>query len=172
MPLLGTCTILNPCHALEQLGGKMGCAADPGGAIGERIRVRAGIANELAHGCGGQRRVQRQRIGAHCNVDHRAEVAGDVIGRRLVDDDRKGKAARRVEERIAVGGRGDHGPGPDDSGCARAVLDYEVLAPALAERLRQQAGHDVDAAPCRDRHDDAHEPIGIIGLREARIHQA
>jgi hypothetical protein len=29
--------------------------------------------------------MQRQRIRAHCNVDHRAEVAGDVIGRRFVD---------------------------------------------------------------------------------------
>src|SRR5262245_65851258 len=82
----------------------------------------------------------------------------------VCDRDSKRKAARRVEERIAVRRRANYGLAADNAGRAGPILHNELLIPALAEFLRQHSGHYVDAAARGNRNDDVDWPIGIIGL--------
>jgi hypothetical protein len=165
---------LDARHALEQLGGEMRGAADSGGAVAERVGIGLGMGDEFRQRLCRHGIVHHQGVRAYRDIDDRSQILRHVIGRRLVDGDCEREAARRVEERVAVSRGADHRLGPDDAGGSGAVLDHELLPPALAELLRQQTRHHIDAAAGRHRHDDAHRPVRIVGARHgdvARIHQ-
>ena len=109
--------------------------------------------------------VHHQRIGADRDVDDRREILGEIVGRRLADGDGERQARRRVEQRRAVGGRSDHRLAADDAGGARPVLDHELLMQALAEILREQPRHHVDAAAGGNRNHDLYRLVRVFGPR-------
>ncbi len=52
--------------------------------------------------------------------------------------------------------------GADVATAARAIVDDHPLRPALAERLRQDAGERVEAAARRRRNHDPHRPRWVV----------
>jgi hypothetical protein len=113
--------------------------------------------------------MHHQGIGADGDVDDRREILRDVIRRHLVDGNREREAAGRIQQRIAVGRRSDDRLGPDDTGCAGAVLDHELLPEALAQPLGDEARHHVHAAAGRYRNNDPDRTLGIFGSRHADV---
>ena len=88
------------------------------------------------------------------------EIEIEVVIERRVD----GGGRVGPEQRIAVGRRAHDRIGRDVAGGARPVLDDELLAEPLGERLTEQTHEDVGAAAGRIADDAAHRP-GRIGLR-------
>jgi hypothetical protein len=56
----------------------------------------------------------------------------------------------------------EHGGGRDIAARARPVLDHHLLAPHLGEAPPDDASCGIDGAAGRKRHDQPHEPRGII----------
>jgi hypothetical protein len=110
-----------------------------------------------------------QRIGTDRDIDDGREILADVIGSDLVDRDGERKTAGRVEERMTVRRRANYRLAADNAGRARPIVHNELLIPPLAEFPRQHSCHHVDAPASGDRNDDAHRPIGIIGLHRRRV---
>src|SRR4030095_3142633 len=82
--------------------------------------------------------------------------------------------ARAVRRRVGVPARGGArgALNADVAGGAAAVVDDEARAELRAERLADEARRDVDAAPWRERRDQADRLAGIaLGGRELRQQQ-
>ena len=149
----------------EQCGGHL---RDRAGAIrryADLARVGLGVGDELG-----------ERLGGKCCVDHhdmahphdagdRGDVA-DEIEVELVIERRRIGGGRRVEyeKRIAVRRRVHDRLGGQVAARSRPVLDEELLAEPLRQRLRQQACRDVDPAAGREADDEADRPCRV-GLR-------
>ena len=141
---------------------------------------------------------QLGRLGA-CRVH---ELRKRAIGRRGIDDDelrRRDQIADRLEarqrivvhlaqdradddavvvdqQRVAVRRRARHRLGRDDAAGARPALDDDRLAFRAGDVIRQDADQKVDAAPGRNRDDDADRsaglrPCGMIGHRGGQTRQ-
>ena len=157
---------------LEELGTQMRGGADPGGAVGERSRVRLGIGHELGNGADRQGRVHHQGRDQFGGDRDRRKVLERIVGRLCRDQRGDDELARRSgEQRVAVGlGLGDRGGG-DQPAAAPLVLDDDVAEPLL-RRFGPQPCHDIDNAAGRSRH---HQPDRLprisrlgIGARGAK----
>ena len=123
-----------------------------------------GVIDQLAQRL--KRRAHRhdQHVGRGCRQDDGVEVLDRIeilVGR---DGDVHAQGLRAEMQRIAIGRGLGGGGGADVAAGARTVPDHHVLAPGLAELLRQDAPERVDGAAGRKRNQDADRPVGI-GLR-------
>ena len=89
------------------------------------------------------------------------EVLDDVESEIGGDDGVDGVGDGALQQRVAVVGRVRHEIGGDVAAGAAAVLDDELLAELLAERLRQHARGDVARGARTEADDDAHRPRRI-----------
>ncbi len=169
--LVGHRDHLDAGQALEIFAGEMAHGAGAGRRIGQLAGARLRVGDELGD------RLNRQRRSDHQHERHvrdqrdRHEVLDRIVGQLLVERGVDGQqAARRHQQRVAVGRAlgdrigGDHGP------AAGAVLDHERLAETVGEMLAEPAREDIGAAARRVRHDDGDLARGILlrrrGLRE------
>ena len=130
MPLLGTCTISMPAMPLSISPARCEALPTPAELKLSCLRIGLGVGDELAERLRRHRGMHDQRIGADRDVDDRREILRDVVGRRLVHRDRQRQAARRVEQGVAVGRRGDHRLRADHAGGARRGSRPRTAAPA------------------------------------------
>ena len=79
------------------------------------------------------------------------------------DADQHGVAVRRLMHEVFAGDAADG---------ARFVFDDDRLAPKFGEFRRHQSRNDIDTAAGRERHNQAHRPIGKIRRLSARGRQA
>ncbi|MCY1531335.1 hypothetical protein D9M68_665570 [compost metagenome] len=118
----------------------------------------------------GELDVHHQHVGHRGHDRDRREVLHRVV--RQVGEqpgvDRVGRDCAH-HQRIAVGRRLRHEVGPDIAARARAVFHDDGLAQGTAHLLGQHAGHGVQRAAGRVRHDEA-QRLGreISGLRQGR----
>lgn len=159
-------------HHLEQLARHVRRAAVAGGGHGDLAGIDPGIGDQVGHA------VRRQR-GMHHDDHGHADDAAD--GRDVADEvevefwiERGVDRIRygRKQQRVAVGGRIDHGLGADIAAGAGTVLGDEGLAKPVREPLPDQPRRDVDAAARGKARDDAHRPRRIVererGVRQGR----
>ena len=170
-PLYGTTWNLRSASLRERFGDHLAGARQPRHAVGQRLRARLGLGDEI---------LQRLHValGADDEDDRRAREIGDVgqILERVVADlgidqriDR-GERQRGDDEIVAVGiGMGDE-VDADHAAGAGAGLDIELLAERLGQLVGRHAGQNVGGAARRKRIDDAHRmarPILGRGRRRA-----
>jgi len=78
---------------------------------------------------------------------------------------------RCAEERIAVGQSLRHELHPDDRAAARAVVHDDGSSPPLAQLLRPEAAHDIEAATGRDPDHDPYRLLRIVSRPLLRMGQ-
>jgi hypothetical protein len=146
---------------LEQFASEMRRRAGAIGAVGELFRVRFRGSDQI-----GNRTELRLRI--HHNDVVRARDQGDgskilvqLVGQFGIETRIDGVGESAHQKRIAIGLAGCDRLRADDGARPRLVLDDDGLAEILFHLLRQCACDHVGAATRRERHHDAHEPLGI-----------
>jgi len=132
--------------------------AGPGAARGhvDLAGIGFGVGNELGHGLDRQRRVDLEHERIERDDRDRHDIANEVELEVLVECRIARVRLAGRQQRIAVGGCVHDRLGGDVGAGARPVLDDELLAQSLRQRLCHQAGHDVSAAARRKSNDDPH----------------
>ena len=119
---------------------------------GPRLHVRDELLERLRR----KGRIDDEDAGLAADQRDRREVL-DRVERELRVERRADRVGlRREQQRVAVGRRLRDHFAADRRARAGLVLDDDLLAPALAEFLRDHAHRAVDRAAGRERHDDAH----------------
>ena len=151
-------------RALERLGREVVDAAHPRGAVVELAGLRLGERDQLAEvldrhpGVGDEEQVRGGDQADRDEILHR--VVRQLHVEELVD---RNLADVGDEERVAVRCSARHGFAAGNAARAPAVLDRHLLAEALGDFLRDDAGDRVRQSTGRVRHDPAH------GLRGPRV---
>ena len=106
-----------------------------------------------------ERAMRRQHVRRAAEIRDVREIAHRVVAdvlvhRRPDHDDRDARHHQRVAVGLGAGHRFRH----RDAAAARPVLDHELLAEGLAQRLAVEPRRGVGGAAGRKRHDDAHVP--------------
>ena len=146
-------------HDLEQFRREMRTAAGPRRAEIERFRMRAGKRDKFLHVARGHFRVRDQHVRLKCEERHRREILEHVIRERRPGGGIDDETRRRYKQRVAVRRGLRRQLRADDGPAAGAVIDDDLLPPHFRQLLRDHARHDVGAAACRVRHDDARVPF-------------
>ena len=108
------------------------------------------------------------RFGTSVNIPTGTVSRMKSNGEMLVERGRDRVVGAGEQHGVAVGRRGDRGLRCDIAAGAGAVLDHELLAEMVGQRLRHDARHGVDRAARRKAVDEAHRMVGIAaGLRGA-----
>jgi hypothetical protein len=129
------------------------------------VRIGFGIGDELGDRFGRDRLVDHHDPGqAHGAGDGR-DVMEKIEIQMLVERRVGGGRGRDGQQRVSVGRRIHHVFGGDVGGGARAILDHEILAEPLRQRLRDQARGDVGRTGGGNADDDVHRPCRIIERR-------
>jgi hypothetical protein len=122
--------------------------------IAERLERRRGADHEHA--------------GEIADGRDRHEILERVVRQMIEQGDGDGGAVGQQNERVTVLAAGQSRARRGDAGSARIVLDDEILAELVAERLEDETGRDVGNAARPERQYDAHRPARIFGLRPHR----
>jgi hypothetical protein len=78
---------------------------------------------------------------------------------------------RHHAERVAVGWRLRHKLGSDDAACTGTIVDHHLFAELFAQMRADQPSDHVVAAAGRERDDQPHRAVRIIGLCGGRDSQ-
>src|SRR5580692_625735 len=138
--------------------------ADAARAHIDLARIALGVSDEFRDRLGRKRRIDRHDQRRALDAGDRRDIAREAeieIGVERGIDRARGS---REQQRVAVGGRMRDRGGADIGAGAAAVLDDDLLADALRQRLSDEARNDVEGAAGRNRDDQMHRPRRI-GLR-------
>ena len=153
----------------EHLAGNVRCAADAGGAVGQRLGLgqRDHVLQRLDRQVGMGH--QDQRRGA--DLAHGREVLERVEGHfgedMRVDDHR---AVESQQQRVTVGRRGGSLRRADVARGPWLVVDNDLLPQATAQRVGNQPAAGIGDPAWRERHHQADRPTRVVlRLRERRL---
>ena len=125
-------------------------------AVIELAGIRARIGDELLQRARRNARMHHdeERVVAHQR--HRCEIGKRIVGRVLAQVRHRGeRAVGAKDQRVSVGRRSRHLRRGDRAVRARLVLHDDRLPERLAERLRQDAHHDIGRGPGAEGHEHA-----------------
>jgi hypothetical protein len=123
------------------------------------------MGNQFGHGLHRQTRRHHQHVHRRDHRGDRREILVRIV-RQLLHQIRIGDLGSRrgPEQRVAIRRCLGDEIGAESRAAARLILDHDRLAQAFAERVRQNARHQVCAAAWRERHHKADRTCRI-GLR-------
>ena len=151
---------------LEQFGAHVAAGADRRGAEVERAGCLPCKRDDFGDRFGGKRGMGEQGHRHRGDQTDRRKILARVhaeLGVEAgVDRQRSGMAE---QQRVAVGCRTRDGTRADRSAAAAAVVDGHRLVERVGQFLRHHAGHGVDAAAGRVRHDER----DIAGWKFSRV---
>ena len=132
--------------------------AEARGAVDQFAGILLCVVDHFLHGLQAERRVNHEAADAVADARHRDEVLPRVIGRLPQQRQDRYCRRRREQERISIGrslrGRLD----ADRARRAAAILDHELLAERLTQRIRPRATYDVARPSRRIRNDQLDGP--------------
>jgi hypothetical protein len=128
-------------HACRQvLHDQVGVGADPGGSVRERRVGGAGAGDELGRGGDARVRGCEQRHRAVHELHHWQQVGhrigGEAAAERLCEG---GLPGGGEQQGVPIRRRAGHGLGAHGAARAAAVLDHDLLADDLPQRLGEQS---------------------------------
>ena len=154
---------VNSCHSLEELAGNIIHGAVATRCKGDLAGISFGVGDEFRQRLRGVCRIHHHDEGGARDAGDRRDVADEIeIQFRVEAHIGNGRRADQ-EQRVAVGGRASDRFGRDIGAGARAVLDDDLLAEPLRERLADDARDDVGRRAGGKADDQMHRPrrIGI-----------
>ena len=156
---------VDPGLVLHDLEPEMRDRAVARGAVAQLAGIGLCVGDHLLEGLHADRRMNDEAGDRVADAADREEILLRIVGRLLQERQDRQRGAWREEERVSVGRRLHHRLGADHATGAAAVLDHELLAEGLAERLGPGARDDVARAARRIRYHKLDRPRGPRGLR-------
>ena len=107
-----------------------------------------------------------QQIGADRSERDRCEIPGDRVGHLGNQRRQDGKRGDMAHHHGVAVGRGSRGQlRRQHAGCARAIIDDDLLAEALGQSLRDDTPDDIGSAPRRKSDQHPHRFDGVLLCR-------
>jgi len=149
---------------LHHHGGDVIGAANAGIGDGQFAGIGLRIGDQFRHGLDRDRFMHGQHIGAEHHHGDGGEVLLEIIGqvRKQAGCGRHRTDIGQQQSRAVRRRLGD-GVGAEIAGCAGLVLDHHALADRGRQFWADQPRQNVRRSAGRERHDDAHRPLEVLG---------